>query len=528
MTSVPSPEGVSDSQAFWDRLTAHLEPDAPLESYGTLTSQRAVVALRDELERAHVFRQLQLTRSARVLDLGGGAGRFALRIAPQVAHLTLVDLSPALLEVARTRAQAEGIANITFVQASAQEFVLSERYDLILIMDVATYLTAAQLDALAERCANALTPGGRLVLKEPVTSDGLAREHRGSDPDVPYLARFRPREEYARVFGRRLQLRYQRPTLAHLIPWFLSGTDGAVEATAAPWSQALLSRARPLLVRADPWLLALELRLRAQPQLARLLSPLPVLHDLYVFEKPWTPADAEPRTSDAAPELSVVVIAYNEELCIAQVVSELARALERAAIDYELVLVDDGSGDGTLTEMRAVAQGSTRIRLVPLKPNRGIGGALRAGFDAALGSFVSWVPADGQIPPEVVIELHRRRHEASMLTTVYTARDDAAIRMLISKSLNALIQLRTGQVAKSGGNYLFARSAWTAYAPAADDSMMLSTAFRHNLRKHSQSIVEVEVAARARVAGRSKVLNPRTIWRTLGALLRIARDGAER
>jgi SAM-dependent methyltransferase len=528
MTGAPSPEGVADSKAFWDRLSAHLEPDAPLETYGTVTGERGLVALRDALERAHVFRQLRLTRTARVLDLGGGAGRFALRIARHVAHVTLVDLSSALLEVARARARAEGIANIAFVQASAQEFVLSERYDLILIMGVATYLNAAQLDALAERCANALAPGGQLVLKEPVTTDGVARDQRGSDPDAPYHARFRPREEYARVFSRRLQLRYQRPTLAHLIPWFLGGTEGAVQATQGARWQALLTGVKPVLVRVDPWLLALELRVRAQPQLARLLAPVPVLQDLYVFEKPWTPADASARVSSAAPELSVVVIAYNEEACIAQVVTELARALERATIDYELVLVDDGSSDGTLAEMRAVAQGSTRIRLVPLQPNRGIGGALRAGFDAALGAFVSWVPADGQIPPEVVIELHRRRHEAAMLTTVYTARDDAWIRMLISNSLNALIRLRTGQVAKSGGNYLFARSTWTAYAPTADDSMMFSTAFRHNLRKHSQSIVEVEMAARARVAGHSKVLNPRTIWRTLDGLLRIARGGAER
>src|SRR5262245_65728799 len=118
MTDVRTAEG----QAFWDRLTAQLDPDAPVEAFGTLTKQSGVVALRDELERAHVFRELRLSPSAHVLDLGGGAGRFAMRIAPHVARVTLVDLSPALLSVARSQAQARGLNNITFVQASAQEF----------------------------------------------------------------------------------------------------------------------------------------------------------------------------------------------------------------------------------------------------------------------------------------------------------------------------------------------------------------------------------------------------------------------
>ena len=46
------------------------------------------------------------------------------------------------------------------------------------------------------------------------------------------------------------------------------------------------------------------------------------------------------------------------------------------------------------------------------------------GFDAALGTHITWVPADGQIPPEAVVQLFHRRHEASMLTTVYRTRED--------------------------------------------------------------------------------------------------------
>ncbi|MEY4576126.1 MAG: hypothetical protein RL701_829 [Pseudomonadota bacterium] len=223
-------------------------------------------------------------------------------------------------------------------------------------------------------------------------------------------------------------------------------------------------------------------------------------------------------------ELSTVVIAFNEAECIAPVVRELLATLERAGMSFELVLVDDGSSDTTLVRMRELAAADKRVHVVALSPNRGIGGALRAGFDAAVGSCITWVPADGQIAPDVVVQLYAARARAPMLTTVYRSRDDAWYRHAISSTLNRLIKLRTGQVAKSGGNYLFERELWERYAPVADDTMLLSTAFRQRLRSACVPIVEVEIAARARVGGHSKVLNPRTVLRTLKALLELRRQ----
>ncbi len=219
------------------------------------------------------------------------------------------------------------------------------------------------------------------------------------------------------------------------------------------------------------------------------------------------------------PSLSVVMIAYNEIDCLRGVTEELKGAL--CGIDYEIVIVDDGSGDGTGALADELAEGE-RVRAIHQK-NQGIGGALRTGFDAALGDYVTWVPADGQIAPEAVLQLYERRHEAPMLTTVYTARDDAWYRKVISQSLNWLIKLKTGQTAKSGGNYLFERSAWTQYGPHDDETMMLSTAFRQALRAAGIRIVEVGIAARARVAGHSKVLNWKAISRTFLGLLKMGK-----
>jgi glycosyltransferase involved in cell wall biosynthesis len=183
-------------------------------------------------------------------------------------------------------------------------------------------------------------------------------------------------------------------------------------------------------------------------------------------------------------DLSIVVIAYNEQECLRQVVEELLEHMAGTAVQSELLLVDDGSRDATASIMRELAAehgnseraDSAIVRPLLLPHNLGIGGALRSGFDASQGKWVTWLPADGQIPPEVVTQLYARRHVAPMLTTVYRSRADHPLRTVISRSLNALIKLRTGQAAKSGGNYLFERSLWTQYAPREDDSMMISTA----------------------------------------------------
>jgi dolichol-phosphate mannosyltransferase len=507
-----SHEQFADLRAYWNARAreARAATDNATLHAGTVTRDAHVVCVRDQLELAHLERLWDLHPALRVLDLAGGAGRIALRVAPRVKHVTLVDLAEEQLAVAREAARTSGVSNLTTVCGSVTDVELAGTFDLILLFGVLLYLTDAEVARMVARCRHWLAPGGKLILREPVSTTGVEILQAKLDLGLPYQARFRPREAVASVFGAELTLVYQRATCAHPFPFFIRGTEGAVEATRAGVLRSLVSRLLPVYVGIDPWLLALETRLRDGPWLKQLLAPVPVLQDYYVFES----------MKATSVELSVVVIAYNEAECLMSVVEELRGHLAQASIPFELVLVDDGSKDGTLAIMEAMCKRDERMRVVPLTPNRGIGGALRAGFDAARGQHITWVPADGQIPPEAVTTLYARRHEAPMLTTVYRSRADAWYRKLISQTLNTLIRVRTGQVAKSGGSYLFSRASWQSHGPRDDETMMLSTAFRHNLRAAGEAIAEVEIDCRARVAGSSKVLNPRAIARTLGALLK--------
>lgn len=485
------------------------------DTLGTVTDETAAVRLRDALERAHLDRVLTLRPTDRVLDLGGGAGRIALHLAPRVAEVVLVDASPALVEAAREAAAARGLTQVTCRVGDVMGPYPEGPFDVVIVFGVLMYLDDAALAGLAVRLATCVKPGGTLIVKEPVTTDGVPQEdvRRDAHGEIGYLGRFRPRAAYAQSLASHFAAVYQAPTCAHLVPAFLGGTNPAAARASSPGVSAAVDALTPLIVRANPRLQRLESSLRGG-SLAFLLAPAPVVQDIMVFRRRVA------RPASPEPELSVVVIAFNEEVCITPVVWEMIDDLDAAGIDFELVLVDDGSRDATPARMAELAAAEPRIRLSPNPRNLGIGGALRNGFDAARGRFVTWVPGDGQIGPETIRTLFARRDEAPMLTTVYRSRDDAWYRHAISQTLNTIIRLRTGQVAKSGGNYLFRREAWRTLGPRDDDSMMISTAFRANLRAAGENIVEVGIDARARIAGHSKVLNPQTILRTLQAAIR--------
>jgi polyisoprenyl-phosphate glycosyltransferase len=124
------------------------------------------------------------------------------------------------------------------------------------------------------------------------------------------------------------------------------------------------------------------------------------------------------------PELSVVVPVYNESANIEPLCDRLVPILERVAASWEVVFVDDGSEDNTLSAIRARNAAEPRIGAVSFSRNFGKEVAIAAGLDHARGRAVVIMDADLQHPPEVIERFVARWREGYVM--VYGQRTSRA------------------------------------------------------------------------------------------------------
>jgi dolichol-phosphate mannosyltransferase len=149
---------------------------------------------------------------------------------------------------------------------------------------------------------------------------------------------------------------------------------------------------------------------------------------------------------DAIPELSVVVAAYNEESNIGPLLERLLPALSRIAVPVEVVIVDDGSPDGTWQRIVDASAADARVRGLRLARNFGHQHALLAGLTHARGAAIISMDADLQHPPELIPELYARWKDG--FRVIRTVRRDVDVagpfKRLTSSQFYRVFSLMTG------------------------------------------------------------------------------------
>ena len=105
------------------------------------------------------------------------------------------------------------------------------------------------------------------------------------------------------------------------------------------------------------------------------------------------------------PEVSVVIPVYNEEGNIEPLYQELGGVLDGLGCPYEVIVVDDGSRDGSFARLTAVHQRDPRWRVIRFRRNFGQTAGFSAGFDAARGNVVITIDADLQNDPHDIPKL---------------------------------------------------------------------------------------------------------------------------
>jgi dolichyl-phosphate beta-glucosyltransferase len=151
--------------------------------------------------------------------------------------------------------------------------------------------------------------------------------------------------------------------------------------------------------------------------------------------------------AEASPELSIVIPCFNEEQRLPRTIELIEQYLAQVGMSYELILVDDGSIDGTRQIMDAAAERNRSVRLEALPQNRGKGRALAEGVAAARGAEVLVTDADLSTPIEEIDKLRAELKKGAGVAIASRAVKGSRVevsqpvyRVLMGKAFNLLVQ----------------------------------------------------------------------------------------
>ncbi len=145
-----------------------------------------------------------------------------------------------------------------------------------------------------------------------------------------------------------------------------------------------------------------------------------------------------------APDVSVVIPAYNEAESLALLVPRLMPVLQKLEKTYEVIVVDDGSSDGTGRTLAELKRKHEGLRVITLDSNYGQSSALDAGFQGARGNLIITMDADLQNPPEDIPKLVAMFPEYHLACGWRLTRKDTLLKRATSRIANFVRSRSTG------------------------------------------------------------------------------------
>ncbi len=208
--------------------------------------------------------------------------------------------------------------------------------------------------------------------------------------------------------------------------------------------------------------------------------------------------------SNREDSVSIVVPLYNEEDCVEELHQRLKAVMDATGRRYELVLVNDGSSDGTLGKLSAIQRGDPAVKLVNLAGNSGQTPALAAGFDHAVGDVV--IPMDGDLqhlPEEIPLFLEKIDEGYQVVSGWRQKRKESyLIRLVPSLIANKAMSLVSGIPLHDFG------TTFKAYRREILDRICLYGQFHRFIpvlaKPLKARMCEIPIAAPARTVGTSK------------------------
>jgi glycosyltransferase involved in cell wall biosynthesis len=230
---------------------------------------------------------------------------------------------------------------------------------------------------------------------------------------------------------------------------------------------------------------------------------------------PAIPAD-RPGADHGRHRLSIVLPAYNEEANILEAISRATEVTERLCADHEIIVVDDGSADGTVGIVRGAAEGDPRIRLVRHARNLGYGEALHTGFRSARFELVLYTDSDNQFDLNELEGFLPWIERANVVAGYRIKRRDPFVRLVTALMWNQLVRMlfRVSVRDIDCAFKLFRRSVFDEI-DLESVGAMVNTELIVKLQRSGAGVIELGVHHFPRKAGVARGVHPRVVGRAL-------------
>ncbi|MDQ3347730.1 MAG: glycosyltransferase family 2 protein [Acidobacteriota bacterium] len=216
------------------------------------------------------------------------------------------------------------------------------------------------------------------------------------------------------------------------------------------------------------------------------------------------------------PGLSVFFPAYNDSGTIASLVITALQTARSLTSDFEIIIVNDGSADATAEVADELARTYPEVRVVHHPRNRGYGGALRSGFQAATRDLVFYTDGDAQYDPKEMAVLWAALDERVDLVNGYKiSRSDPLHRVVIGRIYHHTVKLLFGlKVRDVDCDFRLIRRSVFETVTLEKNSGVICLEMIKKVQDAGFSISEVPVHHYHRTHGRSQFFNFRRLGRT--------------
>jgi glycosyltransferase involved in cell wall biosynthesis len=224
-------------------------------------------------------------------------------------------------------------------------------------------------------------------------------------------------------------------------------------------------------------------------------------------------------------DVSIVVMAYNEVATLAGVLGEIDSTMRDARRTYEVIVVDDGSTDGTGQVADEFVERLPCMVVLHHPTNLGIGEVYRSGFEAAKGDYLTFLPADGQFPASIITDFLPLMSRADLVLGFLPEIRRSAVATALSWMERSLYRMMFGRLPRFQGIMMFRRDMLEELGvkPGGRGWGVLMEIIVRAKRSHLR-ILSVPTTLRPRISGKSKVNNLRSVWANIDQAIALWRS----